>query len=98
MSESELVLVTGGSGFVAAHCILQCLAAGYRVRTTIRSSKREADVRKMLEAGSATNLSNLTFVVVDLTKDRGWKEAVEDCTYVLHVASPFPPGAPKHED
>jgi nucleoside-diphosphate-sugar epimerase len=98
MSESELILVTGGSGFVAAHCILQCLAAGYRVRTTIRSSKREADVRKMLEAGSATNIGNLCFVVVDLTKDEGWKGAVEGCTYVLHVASPFPPGAPKHED
>ena len=43
----ELVLVTGGSGFVAAHCILQLTAAGYRVRTTVRSLEREAEVRAM---------------------------------------------------
>lgn len=28
----ELVLVTGGSGFIAQHCILALLRAGYRVR------------------------------------------------------------------
>src|SRR2546423_7660641 len=94
----ELVLVTGGSGFVAAHCIIQCLNAGFRVRTTVRSSKRENDVHKMLEAGEATSLDKLTFAVANLTKDEGWKEAVEGCTYVLHVASPFPPGAPKDEN
>ena len=37
----ELVLVTGGSGFIGAHCILQLLNAGYRVRTTVRSLLRE---------------------------------------------------------
>ena len=42
------VLVTGGSGFIGAHCILQLLAAGHHVRTTVRSLKREADVRAML--------------------------------------------------
>jgi dihydroflavonol-4-reductase len=30
--------------------------------------------------------------------DAGWPEAVSGCAYVLHVASPFPPAAPKHED
>lgn len=49
----ELVLVTGGSGFIGAHCILQLLRAGYRVRTTVRSLAREADVRAMLKAGGA---------------------------------------------
>ena len=42
------VLVTGGSGFIGSHCILQLLAAGHRVRTTVRNLKREADVRAML--------------------------------------------------
>jgi hypothetical protein len=48
---NEQVLVTGGSGFIGAHCILQLLNAGYRVRTTIRSPQREADVRAMLQQG-----------------------------------------------
>ena len=30
--------------------------------------------------------------------DAGWPEAVTGCDFVLHVASPFPPGVPKHED
>ena len=40
----------------------------------------------------------LTFVAADLMSDAGWAEAVSGCDYVLHVASPFPVGAPKHED
>ncbi|MEG8035166.1 NAD-dependent epimerase/dehydratase family protein [Sphingomonas sp. LR61] len=38
MENTEHVLVTGGSGFIAGHLILQLLDAGHRVRTTIRSS------------------------------------------------------------
>ena len=44
----ELVLLTGGSGFIGVHCIDQLLRSGYRVRATVRSLKREADVRAML--------------------------------------------------
>jgi|CXWL01.1.fsa_nt_gi dihydroflavonol-4-reductase len=94
----ELVLVTGGSGFIGAHCILQLLQAGYRVRTTVRSLRREPDVRAMLQTGGAQPDDALSFAAADLTADAGWPEAVAGCDYVLHVASPFPPGAPKHED
>jgi len=94
----KLVLITGGSGFLGVHCILQCLNAGYRVRTTIRSSKREDEVRSMLKYGGATNLHLLTFAMADLLKDKWWGEAAGGCTYVLHIASPFPANAPKHED
>ena len=47
----ELVLVTGGSGFVGSHCIVALLDAGYRVRTTVRSLGREQEVRDMVAAG-----------------------------------------------
>lgn len=95
---SKLVLVTGGSGFIGAYCILQLLAAGYRVRTTVRSPRREADVRAMLKVGGAEPGEMLSFATADLMSDTGWPEAVADCDFVLHVASPFPPGVPKHED
>lgn len=94
----ELVLVTGGSGFLGAHCILELLNAGYRVRTTVRSAKREADVVAMLKAGGSEPGAALSFAVADLMADAGWPDAVAGCDYVLHVASPFPPGVPKHED
>jgi dihydroflavonol-4-reductase len=94
----ELVLVTGGSGFIGAHCILQLLSAGYRVRTTVRSLKREADVQALLKAGGAEPKEALTFCAADLMSDAGWPEAAAGCDFVLHVASPFPAGVPKNED
>lgn len=92
------VLVTGGSGFIGSHCIIQLLAAGYRVRTTIRSLGREAAVRAMLKQGGPEPGDRLGFVAADLEHDAGWSEAVAGCDYVLHVASPFPSAAPKDED
>lgn len=92
------VLVTGGSGFIGSHCILQLLAAGHDVRTTVRSLKREGDVRAMLKEGGAQPGDRLSFIAADLEQDAGWPQAVAGCEYVLHVASPFPPNIPKHED
>ncbi|MEW9624884.1 SDR family oxidoreductase [Rhodanobacter geophilus] len=92
------VLVTGGSGFIGSHCILQLLAAGHEVRTTVRSPQREAAVRAMLRQGGAEPGERLSFAVADLERDAGWPEAVAGCDHVLHVASPFPPTLPKHED
>ena len=37
----------------------------------------------------------LTFIAADLERDAGWPQAVAGCDYVLHVASPFPPGDPE---
>lgn len=92
------VLVTGGSGFIGSYCILQLLAAGHQVRTTVRNLQREGDVRAMLKQGGAEPGDRLSFFAADLENDAGWAEATAGCEYVLHVASPFPAGAPKHED
>ena len=92
------VLVTGGSGFIGSHAILQLLAAGHEVRTTVRNLNRKADVLAMLRTGGADRTDGLTFVEADLEKDAGWPEAVAGCDFVLHVASPFPPNVPKHEN
>ncbi len=78
----ELVLVSGGSGFLGAHCILALLDAGYRVRTTVRSSKREADVLAMLRASGAEPGDALSFAHADLMADAGWPQAVAGCDYV----------------
>jgi nucleoside-diphosphate-sugar epimerase len=94
----ESVLVTGGSGFIGAHCILQLLDEGYRVRTTVRSLEREEEVRAMLETGGAEPGDALAFAVADLTSDAGWPDAVAGCDFVLHVASPFPTSTPKDEN
>ncbi|MFA6965335.1 SDR family oxidoreductase [Bosea sp. (in: a-proteobacteria)] len=92
------VLVTGGSGFLAGHCILALLAAGHEVRTTLRSPQREAGLRGALAAAGVDAGERLSVVPADLTQDAGWTEAVAGCRHVLHVASPLSSAAPKHED
>jgi len=92
------VLVTGGTGFIASHCIQQLLDSGYVVRTTLRSLASALDVRAMVTRAGAASTERLTFFEADLLRDDGWREAMTGCDYVLHVASPFPAGAPAHED
>jgi nucleoside-diphosphate-sugar epimerase len=87
---NTVMLVTGGSGFVSLHCIAQALAAGYKVRTTIRSDSKKQNVLKGLEnAEPAVDTSKLEFVIADLLKEEGWADAVKGVSFVLHVASPF---------
>ena len=94
----SVVLVTGGSGFVGTHCIVRLLEMGHSVRTTIRNRNRQADVLRTLAETGIDAGDRLSFHVTDLLADAGWKEALADCDYVLHVASPFPATAPRSED
>lgn len=91
------VLVTGASGYIGLHCVRALLAAGYSVRGTLRSPAREPGLREAL--GRHVDASGrLEFVRTDLDSDDGWADAVRDCRYVLHVASPLPSAPPKDEN
>ncbi|CAJ0944754.1 unnamed protein product, partial [Mesorhabditis belari] len=88
--QKSVVLVTGASGFLGAHCVKALLDKGYRVRGTVRSLKnahKVEPVRKLDPSGA-----RLSLVEADLNKKDGWEKAVSGCDYVLHVASPFPLG------
>src|SRR5579863_6512695 len=99
---SDRVLVTGATGFIAQHCMLQLLEAGYDVRGTARSADRSAEVMAILSPHlgdtARSRLDTLEVVAADLTSDEGWQSAVEGCRFVLHVASPLPRGAVKDEN
>lgn len=94
---SQTVLVTGASGFIGMQCVAQLLDQGYQVRGTLRNLSREAHLRQIFEQ-NIDDSNQLEFVIADLLEDEGWDHAVRGCEYVLHVASPFPFGSPKHED
>jgi len=78
-AKMSAVLVTGGSGFIGAHSILQLLAAGHQVKTTVRNLKRESEVRAMLKEGGTDAGDRLSFVAADLESDASWPEAVAGC-------------------
>ncbi len=93
------VLVTGGTGFLGAHCLIQLLAVGHEARATVRDLARAAELKAMLRQGGAgTGADRVALFAADLNADKGWPEAVAGCDYVLHVASPFPSRAPKDEN
>jgi dihydroflavonol-4-reductase len=85
------VLVTGATGYVAGFCVRELLEHGYDVRGTVRNVKT-ADVAHLRRLGE------IELAQATLDADEGWAEAVEGCDYVLHVASPIPFKAPRHED
>jgi len=77
MKDDERVLVTGGTGFIAGHSIVQALNAGWRVRTTVRDLAREPALRAVI--GDHAPLERLEVVAADLNADAGWLEAATDC-------------------
>lgn len=85
----EVVLVTGVSGYLGSHVAKQLQEEGYRVRGTVRSLENEAKVAPLKNLVPDAK-HPLELVAADLTSDEGWDKAVEGCTLVAHVASPFP--------
>ena len=56
-----LVLVTGGSGYVAGYCVAELLNNGWSVRTTVRSGAKAKAVRASIGA-IASNASEIEIV------------------------------------
>ena len=92
----EKVLVTGASGFIAEHCIIELLKNGYSVKGSLRTMGREQEVRDAVK--TETDDAKLEFCKLDLLDDDGWEEAMRDCDYLMHVASPFVIEDPKDEN
>ena len=93
---ADLILVTGASGFVGKWCVVKLLEKGFRVRGTIRSDAKAAQVRdtvgKLVGADAA---GRLELVKADILSDVGWTEAMTDVSAVLHVATAIRGDEPK---
>ncbi|PLB48062.1 NAD(P)-binding protein [Aspergillus steynii IBT 23096] len=84
------VLLTGGSGFIAAHIVDFLLQRGFDTVVTVRSDEKG---QKILEAHPGVSKEKLSYVIVkDVAADGAFDEAVKSnppFDYVLHTASPF---------
>jgi len=98
MAKKGQVTVTGGSGFLGSHTIIQLLQEGYRVKTTIRNKSREKEIRDLIARNVKFSKDQLMFIEADLTSDKNWDAAVKGSTFVLHIASPFLAHLPKNPE
>ena len=79
MTEARTVLVTGATGFIAKHIVLELLRKGYRVIGSLRSDSRRDEVRAAIRPhlDPAEDLDRrLAFVTLDLDSDDGWLDAM----------------------
>ncbi|MGV3620540.1 MAG: NAD-dependent epimerase/dehydratase family protein [Archangium sp.] len=91
---NERVLLTGATGFLASHCIVKLVEAGFHVRGTVRSLERGQALVKRVPLTDEQR-ARVELVVADLSRDDGWAEAMHGCRFVMHVASPVPGSPPK---
>ncbi|MCU4655084.1 NAD-dependent epimerase/dehydratase family protein [Roseibacterium sp. SDUM158016] len=97
---SQLVVLTGVTGFIAKRIALDLLEAGHTVRGTLRNATRADEVRDALRPrlSDPAALDRLSFAEADLAKDDGWREAMEGADALVHTASPFPMSQPRDEN
>ncbi|KAI1117884.1 3-beta hydroxysteroid dehydrogenase/isomerase family protein [Nemania sp. NC0429] len=93
------VLLTGGSGFIAAHVLESLLSNGHSVVTTVRSEQKGQNI---LESHKQYGKDKLSFVVVeDIVKPRAFDAAVvSDPPFdaAIHCASPYHFNAKTHDE
>jgi len=99
MPEPQTVLVTGATGYIAKHIVLQLLNSGYAVTGSVRDTAREAELHAALTPylDDRSALERLRVVELNLMQDDGWDAAMEGVDVLMHTASPFPLGQPKDE-
>ncbi|GAA6018331.1 hypothetical protein JCM10207_000808 [Rhodosporidiobolus poonsookiae] len=85
VAQDSLVLLTGASGFLAAHIGQQALQRGFRVRGTVRSTEKGEYLTKLFKDDPKWSY----VVVEDVEKEGAFDEAIKGVDAVLHTASPF---------
>ena len=94
---TDRVLVTGITGFIASHVAARLAERGFAVRGTVRN---RAKGRRVLDAMATegVDVSGIELVEADLGSDAGWADAVANCRFIQHIASPFPLEAPSDRE
>ncbi|KAF9018459.1 NAD(P)-binding protein [Hymenopellis radicata] len=84
-SSSELVFVTGGTGYVGSHILLELLKVGYRVRAAARGAKIQQLRELYAKYGAQFEVISVADVAID-----EFPAAFKGATAVIHSAAPLP--------
>ncbi len=94
---AQKILVTGASGFIGSHCVLELLNHGYEVRGSVRDLNRADELRGMLMKHNLA-AGNMEFAAAELNDARSWIEAAQGCDGIFHAASPIPLEQPRNPE
>jgi len=97
----KTALVTGASGFIAKHVVVELLNAGFAVVGSLRTPSRADEVITAVTPHlSKTDAldKRLRFVTLDLDSDAGWDKAMEGVDVLVHTAAVFPMANPNDRD
>jgi dihydroflavonol-4-reductase len=96
MTGTDLVLVTGATGFVGKWTVIQLLKAGHPVRGTLRSMEKAPQViASVTEQAGREAASRLELVQADILDDKGWADAMRGVSAVMHIATAIRGDEPK---
>ena len=88
IDQTKPVMVTGGTGYLAAWIIKMLLDKGISVNATVRDPSNAEKVAH-LKALASDSTGQLNLFKADLMDANSFKDAMQDCELVLHTASPF---------
>lgn len=91
------VLVTGANGLIASHVVDQFLAAGYRVRATVRTPSKCAWMEPLFAKRHGSGCLELV-QVADISAPDAWDEAVKGVAAIAHVAAPVDLGIQEYKN
>lgn len=86
--KKQIVVLTGGTGYLGSQILNELLEDGYAVRLTSRNKEKTAQqmwIQKLLEKHQAT----VDFYAGDLEKEGSFDEALQGADFLIHSASPF---------
>jgi nucleoside-diphosphate-sugar epimerase len=92
----NLIFITGATGFIGSQTVNAALAAGYRIRLSIRRKEQEHDIQRWI-VGSEEGVEFAH--VPDLTASGAYEGLLDDVDFIFHLASPLPgKGEDVHKD
>ncbi|RFU27283.1 hypothetical protein B7463_g9040, partial [Scytalidium lignicola] len=96
----ELVLLTGGTGFLGYAIRVDLLKSGYRVRVAARSQAKIESVQAALLISTLNPpTTQLMFVIVpDMTAIGAYDNAVQGVDFIIHAAAPLHTGSATRKD
>ncbi|KAF7596851.1 hypothetical protein BBP40_012451 [Aspergillus hancockii] len=89
---SELIFITGATGFIGSATALQALKSGYRLRISVRKESQILSLKEIFKEYT----EKLQFVLVpNITEQSAFAGKLDGADYIIHLASPLPHGNDK---